>query len=94
MNDWRNDPPDYPEPPYCCDDYMTVFPDGVCVCDRCGLRVAPAPEWEPCGELEPDELPDDFYQGPEKCPHGNEWTDCDACDHLGDLAYDAAKERR
>ena len=25
------------------------------------------------------------------CPHGNRPGDCDACDHLGDLAYDAAR---
>lgn len=43
------------------------------------------------------ELPDDIlegFEGPEKCPHGNEWHQCDACDHLSDLAYDAARERR
>ncbi len=27
------------------------------------------------------------------CPHGRTET-CDACDHLSDLAYDAARERR
>lgn len=26
------------------------------------------------------------------CVHGNRPGNCDACDHLGDLAYDAARE--
>ena len=93
MNDYWNDPPDYPEPPYCCDDYMTEFPDGICVCDCCGLRVSPAPEWDP-GPAPDVELPDDFYHGPPLCPHGREWTDCATCDHLGDITFDAARERR
>lgn len=32
-------------------------------------------------------------EAPPKCPHGNEWVDCDACYVAGDLAYDAARER-
>ncbi len=28
------------------------------------------------------------------CVHGNRPGECDACDHLGDLAYDAARESR
>lgn len=28
------------------------------------------------------------------CVHGNVPGDCDACDHLGDLAFDAAREGR
>ena len=31
---------------------------------------------------------------PERCPHGNEWGSCGHCDFLGDLAYDAAREKR
>jgi hypothetical protein len=28
------------------------------------------------------------------CPHGNVTGDCSTCDHLGDLAHDAAREAR
>jgi hypothetical protein len=34
------------------------------------------------------------YPHEEKCPHGNDPAGCDSCDHLSDLAYDAARERR
>ncbi len=27
-----------------------------------------------------------------RCPHGNRYGDCGACDHAGDLAYDASRE--
>jgi hypothetical protein len=93
-SDWWNDPPDYPEPPECCDDAMEVFDDGVCLCSHCGLRIDTCvPDWDP-GPEPIVELPDDFWDGPEHCPHGKLWGDCDACDHLSDLAYDAARERR
>lgn len=95
MQGYWNAPPDYPDLPECCDDEMECFEDGVCLCAHCGLRLAPAPEWDPGPEDFVDvELPDDFRGGPERCPHGNEWHACDACDHLSDLAYDAARERR
>ena len=56
MQDYWNDPPDYPEPPECCDDVMEVFDDGVCLCSHCGLRIDTCvPDWdigpEPTGEL-------------------------------------------
>jgi hypothetical protein len=38
-----------------------------------------------------------IYCSQECCPpcvHGNKPGDCDACDHLGDLAYDAWRETR
>lgn len=31
---------------------------------------------------------------PIACPHGKPAGDCAACDHLGDLAFDAAREDR
>lgn len=40
------------------------------------------------------ELPDGMPPQPEKCPHGNAWGDCDACDEEGDRAYDSARERQ
>jgi len=87
---------DYPDLPECCDDEMECLKDGVCLCSHCGRRLAPAPEWDPGPE--PDwELPDDFeegFEGPEECPHGKKREDCDACYHLSDLAFDAAREKR
>jgi hypothetical protein len=29
---------------------------------------------------------------PQKCAHGNHWDDCGDCDHINDLAYDAARD--
>ena len=95
-SDWYLDPPEEPDIPECCDDEMECFEDGVCLCSQCGLRLAPAPEWDP-GPGSNWELPDDFeagFEGPEKCPHNNEWGSCDHCDYLSDLAYDAAREKR
>lgn len=93
-SDWYLDPPESPEPPECCGDEMECFKDGVCLCSHCGLRIDTCvPDWDP-GPEPIVELPDDFYEGPEHCPHGKPWGDCDACDHLSDLAYDAARERR
>lgn len=107
MNDWYNDPPEGPEPPYCCDDYMVEFPDGVCVCETCGLRekpVDPYDGYEPPAE-EPMPEPEctmcgkpSFFQVCDecsktaKCRHGNPLGDCDRCDHESDLAYTASKE--
>jgi hypothetical protein len=87
-----DDPPDEPEHPECCGEPMEC--DGrVLRCDTCLRCEELPPNWDPGPEPEV-ELPDDFYAGPEKCPHGREWTDCDACDHLGDLTYDAEREKR
>lgn len=88
-----DDPPDYPEVPECCDEEMEVDSAGGCKCLTCGKTWDPPKEWDPGPE--PDvELPDDFFEGPPMCPRGSPWTACDHCDHLSDLAYDAARERR
>lgn len=95
MHDRHLDPPDYPEVPECCGDEMDVLKDGTCVCTVCGAKIEPTPEPDPAWEITGcEELPDDYFPGPEKCPHGNEWTGCDACDHASDIAYDAAREGR
>lgn len=87
----RDEPPEIPEPPECCGDYMDVTDEGACVCPECGRRIEPQPDVEPPATLE--DWPDEPPQAPEKCPHGNEWIDCDACMHASDLAYDAAREK-
>lgn len=107
MNDYWNDPPEVPEPPECpkCQEgfgeIVTVYfadgSDGDCFqCDSCGHRW-PLPE-------EPDPEPADLFNDrdflqsfttptPKTCPHGQEWGECGDCDHEGDLAYDASRER-
>lgn len=70
---------------------------GACVCPTCGKRIEPEPDIEP-----PDDEPSDAEIAawfaanpppPTKCPHGNEWHECHRCEHEGDLAYTAARER-
>jgi len=66
-------------------------------CPVCGEKWAPLPQ--PDIEPPPQEKPwtdDDerMVNMGDKCPHGNEWFDCDACAHASDIAYDAARERR
>jgi hypothetical protein len=94
MNDYHLDPPDEVDLPLCCGDEMECGEDGVCVCLECGRKV------EPVADIEPVEVPledwggDEGDAGPDRCPHGREWGSCDACDYLGDLAYDAGREGR
>ena len=92
MQDYWNDPPEYPEPPECCDQEMTVDESGACRCEVCGNTI------EPENDIEPppiNEEPIDFDEPEtEECPHGKEWGECDACDYASDLAFDAARERR
>ncbi len=103
MNDYWNDPPDdHCDPPDCpgddgrCKGYGEYLYDGktgtVFSCDTCGYQwVIPFPA-DP--EPEPDiEYWDEKDNDPVPCPHGK-LDQCDACDHLSDLAYDAARERR
>lgn len=41
--------------------------------------------------LDDEEPPE---SGEENCPHGSPWGECGHCDHLGDIAFDAAREQR
>jgi hypothetical protein len=102
MNDYWNDPPDYPEPPECpndkqnCDGSGEYLYDGktgmVFSCDTCGYQwvipfpADPEPESEGTFTYEVNETP-------VPCPHGK-LESCDACDHLSDIAYDTARENR
>lgn len=92
MSSYRDDdPPDEPEPSECCGEIMTV--DGnLLVCEVCRRREEIVYEdWDPGPE--PEEIDFDIER-PARCPHGKEWGQCDACDFLGDIAYDAAREGR
>lgn len=99
MNDYWNDPPDEPEAPCCsdCGEEMMIAPDGSkATCPKCGTVINKAPDIEPPEPLPTDPLGDDDRMmnfGP-KCPHGNEWFACDACDRESDFQHDAARERR
>jgi|TARA_Y100000310_G_C20139315_1_gene559532 predicted RNA-binding Zn-ribbon protein involved in translation (DUF1610 family) len=95
MNDWYNDPPEPPDIPLCCGDEMDVSEDGICKCPKCGKVIEPQQDWDVPDDLSEPYPPTDWtvFQC-EKCPHGNEWGECGKCDHEGDLAYDAARERR
>jgi hypothetical protein len=101
MNDYWNDPPDYPDPPACpndkeiCDGSGEYLYDGktgmVFSCDRCAYQWVIPFEVDP--EPPPDlEIPDEDPP-PRVCPHGKTES-CDACDYLSDIAYDSDRERR
>lgn len=100
MNDYWNDPPEQPEPPMCknCQEFMESSDNWVTSkCPVCGQENRKTPQCDP----EPPEKDDEpitwddrmMNFGP-KCPHGNEWFSCDACDHASDIAFDAAREKR
>ena len=101
MNDRHLDPPDYPEPP---EWYMTIedaADDPVVPAEVKTAIFAALENW--CNSQneydqgpEPViELPDDYHPDErEHCTHGNKWGDCGTCDHLGDLEFDAAREKR
>ena len=101
MQDYWNYPPEEAEVPECCDREMDVDKEGNCKCSTCGKVIKAAYDIEPldpvsekcseCGEGYPCKccMQQDL---PKKCPHDKEWGECAACDHAGDLAYDAARE--
>jgi len=104
MNDYWNDTPKQPEPPACpndrdkCEGLGEYLYDGktgmVFSCDTCAYQWAiPYP-----ADPEPDDMGSNDNPEPAEwrrivCPHGK-IESCDACDHLGDIAYDSARERR
>lgn len=106
MNDYWNDPPEPPEPPACprrldaqaCDgsgEYLYEGKHGpVFSCDTCGYQwtAKPAPEPDP-PEVNDEKFSNEQAPSPKTCPHGRT-GECDACDHLSDIAYDTARERR
>jgi hypothetical protein len=96
MSDHHLDPPEEPEVPECCGYEMLVNDDGSCACLECHRRIEPQQEPDPSWEINVnDEVDIDLTEeGPAECPHGNPWSECDACFHASDIAYDAARERR
>jgi hypothetical protein len=42
MNDYWNDPPEEPEHPMCCEEYMDIDETtGIASCSKCGKRIEP-----------------------------------------------------
>jgi len=108
MNDWYNDPQDEADPPQCphCQQWDTlVAGDGKFAdCLNCGksFKLPEEPDYSDA-EIERSQALIEEVLGPEEvrnlenqrtCPHGNPWGECDACDHEGDVAFDAARERQ
>lgn len=96
MRDYWNDPPEAPEAPQCCGDFMTVEASGAAVCPTCRRRIDPPPDPEPPEDVSSAELPglgEALRDRPHRCPHGNAWEHCDPCDRAGDFAFDANRER-
>jgi hypothetical protein len=95
MNDYWNDPPEYLELPECCGEEMEVNDDGDCKCLKCGAFTEAQPDIEPPEEVselcapKTDKPPESDH-----CCHGKKWGDCDTCDYLSDIAFDAAREGR
>lgn len=61
MNDYWNDPQEYPEPPECCDEIMDVDDKGACVCSKCGKRIEPPADIDPTSFADV-ELPDNYLR--------------------------------
>jgi hypothetical protein len=105
MNDYWNDPPDYPDPPECCGQEMeTNDKTGGVICRICQRSIDPEPEVEPLGLTEDvgiantcrtcGAVTDCVYCSnacAPACAHGSKGS-CDHCDYLSDLAFDAARE--
>jgi hypothetical protein len=101
MNDYYNDPPECPDPPewYCLLEIaLEDAPESIAtairsILDKWTDEYNAARDYEEYPSETVIDLPDDFT-GPELCPHGEEWTNCDPCDHASDIAYDSAREQR
>jgi hypothetical protein len=92
MNDHHLDPREEPEVPECCGYEMAVNDDGSLHCLECDRHIEPQPKPDHAWEAnEVFDLPDDIM--PLECPHGNAWSECDACFNASDIAYDEARER-
>lgn len=99
MTDNNLDPSDYRDPPewyYRLWQYLEEEqpPESIAVAIRQAMQMCVDlmnAEYQPGPELV-EELPDDFHQGPEHCLHGIDWSNCDACYHASDVAFDAARE--
>jgi len=103
MNDYHLDPPDDHEPPewmMTLEDVLEQMNPPQSVADA--IRKA-MDEW--IGECNSEQDPEepDFsepdwqihYAVPlRKCQHGNDPSNCDACDYAGDIAYDEARESK
>jgi hypothetical protein len=105
--DFYLDPPDHPEPPdwyTALEDVLEVMspPESVAEAIRKALDAwnqeqaaqhDPDPEWEQNVVYDP--FPEEEgYPKENTCRHGNPHGDCDTCDHLSDIAYDEARERK
>jgi hypothetical protein len=100
MNDTHLDPPDYQEPP----EWYMLLEDAlqdphIPVSIVAAVSKAMEDWCSQQGEYDPGpepvmEIPDNYFSGAEKCPHDKNWGHCDACDHLSDIAFDAARENR
>jgi hypothetical protein len=92
MNDYWNNPPEYPEPPECCGDFMDVEENGSCWCSTCGKRIEPMPDIEPVPEVNFGNIEHETLS--ENCRHGRKYGECNTCEHLDDIAFDSAREAR
>lgn len=103
MRDYWNDPPEELEAPECPECHEGYGDEVECegdkltfTCDTCGHKWEDEIEIdvEPPEVIGPEDIEEDYPRVPPKCPHGNELGECSHCDHEGDLAYDAVRERR
>ena len=74
MQDYWNDPPEYPDTPECCDLEMEVDNDGNCKCSECGKEIKAEPDIEPIEDY--------------KCPHDGDLYNCRKCDAKSDRDHE------
>ena len=101
MYEYWNDPPDddYEIPSTCphCGSHDTVIVtlNNQFACENCNsiIECESRDEGYSEEEIERSQARIGSITG-DRCPHGNEWGECDACDFAGDIAYDTERERR